>query len=306
MQNKRLKNKNRSIYRKIKKMNYEINELNQKIKFKNEAIPKPNINVSVLEASMINNNLETAKNNNNKSRISASLNLTDKLNRFSKIYTQISNKYEEASRIVNFRDSSNKKNNQNDNTNINNICENISHYEDKLSPLPSNRNSNFDILNKSCSNLIVDCHSINHPVTTLTPVKEINFKLSHYKNKSANEFTNFKIEKININLQSTSHKFESKNYEDNLVVRNKYPEEVKNLYNKYFKFGEKSFVKEEYNSYPRKASMNSINSSGMKNMSIAKFTDKKLDEKIKLMNYLNTSIYLKSLVNKSSWVKKKD
>ena len=97
-----------------------------------------------------------------------------------------------------------------------------------------------------------------------------------------------------------------------------YPEDIKNLYRKYFKYTD-NFMRDTLKDSPGKKIKNHTGQNNVKAMrdnlnkklnlnGLVRYTQapQMSEERMKLMTFMKTSIYLKSIVNRSNWVKSKD
>lgn len=153
----------------------------------------------------------------------------------------------------------------------------------------------------------------------------IQFSSYQSNNTSKNYQTSGSQQKIDIkNSHKNSSNFtaslneESNPSQDNPLSSKKknYNDDIKNLYKKYFKYSD-NFMKDTLKDSPGQKkpeypNLKEIRSTVNKKLGlngIVKYTpqiSQLSQEKLNLMSYLKTSIYLNSIVNRSNWVKNKD
>jgi hypothetical protein len=124
-------------------------------------------------------------------------------------------------------------------------------------------------------------------------------------------------QKPSSNVTGSFNEESNQSQENNSSSKKKnYPDEIKSLYKKYFKYTD-NFMRDTLKDspagkIPEQPNVKGIRSTLNKKLGlngVVKFTpqiSQLSQEKLKLMSYLKTSIYLKSIVNRSNWVKNKD
>lgn len=258
---------------KITYLNKKINLLQVKLRnFENK--DKKSENVILKNDNLIN---QTHNNNVNISILDATIRedkkinseVSKKLENFNELFTKITSKFQEVGQVFSKLSPTLQADKKQ-------LPKSTSRHTSFIAAIHSN---NTSLSNNSATN----SYKIN---------KEIVFKIMPNQQKRS---IYYKIENFNINIINKKLT-DKKSFTE-------FSQDMKVLYNKYFKYTD-SFLNETLRN-SRKPSMHSFGSGDSQIAQYSRFnsTKEKINSRVQMVNFMNTSIYLKSVMKKSKWMK---